>query len=107
MERSLDRRRALQLLGGASLATIAAACGKSSSSADGGSSTTSTTAAASSSTTAASSDPSSVSEIPEETGGPYPGDGTNGPNVLTQDGIVRSDITKSFGQYSGTAEGVP
>jgi protocatechuate 3,4-dioxygenase beta subunit len=45
--------------------------------------------------------------IPEETGGPYPGDGTNGPNVLTESGIVRRDITKSFGSSSGTAEGVP
>ena len=32
-------------------------------------------------------------EIPQETAGPYPGDGSNGPNVLTQSGIVRSDIT--------------
>lgn len=39
--------------------------------------------------------------IPQETGGPYPGDGTNGPNVLTQSGIVRSDIRSSFGS-SGT-----
>ena len=36
-------------------------------------------------------------EIPEETSGPYPGDGSNGANVLTQSGIVRSDITSSFG----------
>jgi protocatechuate 3,4-dioxygenase beta subunit len=40
--------------------------------------------------------------IPSETEGPYPGDGTNGPNVLTQSGIVRSDIRPSFGA-SGTA----
>lgn len=40
--------------------------------------------------------------IPQETSGPYPGDGTNGPNVLTQSGIVRSDIRSSFGS-SGTA----
>jgi protocatechuate 3,4-dioxygenase beta subunit len=46
-------------------------------------------------------------EIPEETGGPYPGDGSNGPNVLTESGVVRSDITTSFGSLSGTAEGVP
>jgi hypothetical protein len=44
--------------------------------------------------------------IPEETGGPYPGDGTNGPNVLNQSGIVRSDIRSSFGAMSGTASGV-
>ena len=35
-------------------------------------------------------------EIPEETGGPYPGDGSNGPNVLTESGVVRSDITSSL-----------
>ena len=46
-------------------------------------------------------------EIPEETGGPYPGDGSNGVNVLTESGIVRSDIRSSFGSASGTAEGVP
>lgn len=40
--------------------------------------------------------------IPSETGGPYPGDGTNGPNALTQSGIVRSDIRASFGT-AGTA----
>lgn len=34
--------------------------------------------------------------IPSETEGSYPGDGTNGPNVLTQTGIVRSDIRPSF-----------
>lgn len=46
-------------------------------------------------------------DIPEETAGPYPGDGTNGPNVLTESGIVRSDITRSFGDATGVAEGVP
>ncbi|PVG83438.1 hypothetical protein DDE18_09135 [Nocardioides gansuensis] len=46
-------------------------------------------------------------EIPEETAGPYPGDGSNGPNVLAESGIVRSDITSSFGGASGVAEGVP
>jgi protocatechuate 3,4-dioxygenase beta subunit len=46
-------------------------------------------------------------EIPEETAGPYPGDGSNGPNVLTESGIVRRDITTSFGSATGTAEGVP
>ena len=45
--------------------------------------------------------------IPEETGGPYPGDGSNGPNILTSSGIVRSDIRSSFGSLTGTAAGVP
>lgn len=46
-------------------------------------------------------------DVPEETAGPYPGDGSNGVNVLTASGIVRSDITSSFGDASGVAEGVP
>jgi protocatechuate 3,4-dioxygenase beta subunit len=46
-------------------------------------------------------------DIPEETGGPYPADGTNGVNVLTESGIVRSDITRSFGDATGVADGVP
>jgi protocatechuate 3,4-dioxygenase beta subunit len=46
-------------------------------------------------------------EIPEETSGPYPGDGSNGANVLTQSGIVRRDITSSFGSSTTKAEGVP
>lgn len=50
--------------------------------------------------------------LPEETNGPYPADGSNTANgslanVLIDSGLVRSDITKSFGDYSGTAEGVP
>lgn len=46
-------------------------------------------------------------EIPEETAGPYPGDGSNGVNVLTESGVVRSDLTTSFGSASGVAAGVP
>ena len=47
------------------------------------------------------------SKIPEETAGPYPGDGSNGPNALTATGVVRSDIRSSFASLTGTAEGVP
>jgi hypothetical protein len=50
---------------------------------------------------------SSCSKIPEETQGPYPGDGSNGPNVLALSGIVRSDIRSSIGSASGVADGVP
>ncbi|RKN40542.1 hypothetical protein D7294_18835 [Streptomyces hoynatensis] len=46
-------------------------------------------------------------EVPSETEGPYPADGSNGPNVLTQSGIVRQDIRPSFGTASGVADGVP
>jgi protocatechuate 3,4-dioxygenase beta subunit len=46
-------------------------------------------------------------ELPEETSGPYPGDGSNGANALNQSGIVRRDITSSFGSSTTKAEGVP
>jgi protocatechuate 3,4-dioxygenase beta subunit len=46
-------------------------------------------------------------ELPEETSGPFPGDGSNGANVLDQSGIVRRDITSSFGSSTTKAEGVP
>ena len=46
-------------------------------------------------------------ELPEETGGPFPGDGSNGANVLNQSGVVRRDITSSFGSSTTKAEGVP
>ncbi|QHK20980.1 3,4-dioxygenase subunit beta [Pseudarthrobacter psychrotolerans] len=46
-------------------------------------------------------------EIPQETAGPFPGDGSNGPNVLAASGVVRQDITASFGTGSGNAGGVP
>ena len=49
--------------------------------------------------------------MPEETAGPYPGDGSNSAsgsvvNVLNLSGVVRSDIRTSIGSYSGTAAGV-
>lgn len=47
------------------------------------------------------------SRIPEETAGPYPGDGSNGANVLNQTGVVRNDIRSSFAGLSGSAAGIP
>jgi protocatechuate 3,4-dioxygenase beta subunit len=47
-----------------------------------------------------------MTEIPDETAGPYPGRGAFGPNILRQSGIVRRDIRSSFGRCAGTAEGV-
>jgi protocatechuate 3,4-dioxygenase beta subunit len=49
----------------------------------------------------------SCARIPEETAGPFPGDGSNGANVLNVNGVVRSDIRSSFGTLSGTAPGIP
>ncbi len=45
-------------------------------------------------------------KAPEETAGPYPGDSSNGPNVLNQTGVVRSDIRSSFAGLSGSVTGV-
>jgi protocatechuate 3,4-dioxygenase beta subunit len=46
-------------------------------------------------------------DIPQETNGPYPADGSNGVDILSESGIVREDIRASFGDASGVAEGVP
>jgi protocatechuate 3,4-dioxygenase beta subunit len=61
----------------------------------------------STSTTTTGTTSTSCGKIPEETQGPYPGDGSNGPNVLGLTGVVRSDIRSSFAGLSGTADGVP
>ncbi len=46
--------------------------------------------------------------IPQETAGPFPGDGSNSAaNVLNQSAAVRNDIRSSFGGLTGTADGVP
>ena len=107
----LNRRRMLTLLGGAGAITALAACGSGDSTAsDGGASgSTGSTGNPSGSGTTGTTSGTEVAEgeIPEETAGPYPGDGSNGVNVLTESGIVRSDITRSFGTGSGVAAGVP
>jgi protocatechuate 3,4-dioxygenase beta subunit len=59
---------------------------------------------ATSGTTSGSSCPT---KVPEETAGPYPGDSSNGPNVLNQTGVVRGDIRSSFAGLSGSVTGVP
>jgi len=52
------------------------------------------------------SEPGVCAEIPKEAAGPFPADGSNGPNALTS-GVVRRDIRSSFGSMAGMAEGVP
>ncbi len=107
----MARRRMLKLFAGGALAgiggTALAACGNggdstTSSAAPGTTTSAGTTGAA---TTTATTD--ALTPIPEETAGPYPGDGSNGVDVLSQSGIVRSDITSSFGSSTTVAEGVP
>ncbi len=48
-----------------------------------------------------------TAEVPTETAGPYPGDGSNGPDVLDDSGIVRHDIRRSFGSSRTRARGIP
>lgn len=83
----VDRRRALRWMGGLTVAGVLAAC--------------------SNDTTDSAGETTAGDEIPDETAGPFPADGSNGPNLLTEEGVVRSDITTSIGSLSGTAEGVP
>jgi len=98
----IRRRHLLGLFGGATAATLLAACGAGGTSPGASSSTSSST----SSTGSGVADPSRLTEVPDETSGPYPGDGSNGPDVLDDSGIVRSDIRSSFGSTT-TAGGVP
>ena len=121
----VNRRRALVLLAGAGAGVALAACGGGDD-AEATASSTSTTTASTTTTvaaggppggggappgggmggsdTASSDDPNA---IPNETAGPYPGDGSNGPDILLESGIVRSDITASFGSSTTVAGGVP
>jgi protocatechuate 3,4-dioxygenase beta subunit len=96
----LSRRRMLAVLGIGTAGLGVAACGV-------GSGTSASSASSSPSSAAATTAAGASAEIPDETAGPYPGDGSNGPDVLAQSGIVRSDIRSSFGGSSGTAGGVP
>ena len=119
----VDRRRALRWMGGLTLVGVLAACSDGNSTETEGASGATTTSAgatetdetaeSTADTTADSGDETGVveasagDEIPDETAGPYPADGSNGPNFLSEEGIIRSDITTSVGSLSGTAEGVP
>ena len=111
---TMNRRRALGLLGGVgALAALAACSTGTGTTATGSSTSTTSSGTSSSSSSSGSSSTSSASadgtltEVPDETGGPYPADGSNGVNVLDDSGIVRSDIRSSFGSSTTTAAGVP
>ncbi len=92
--KGLGRRRLLGLLGGLGAAGALGACASPDGARGGAMGPSSSVEVA-------------EGEIPEETAGPFPGDGSNGPNVLTESDIVRQDITSSFGSASGVAVGVP
>lgn len=91
LPRMLGRRRVLGLLAGAGVLTVAGCAAPGGPPRGGGGSVA----------------PGAAGEIPQETAGPYPGDDSNGPNVLAESGVVRQDIRSSFGSLSGTAAGVP
>lgn len=106
-----SRRRSLRWLFASAAAVPLASCG------GGGGAAGDTVAATVSSTTGSTTTTTTpttgtCSVIPEETGGPYPGDGTNSngsgvANALTLSGIVRSDIRTSVAPGSATAAGIP
>ena len=99
----VSRRSALSALGLGATAFGLAACAPTSNS----SSASSSASATSSATPTDDASIDVASEIPDETNGPYPGDGSNGPDVLEESGVVRSDIRSSFGTGSATAAGIP
>jgi protocatechuate 3,4-dioxygenase beta subunit len=82
---------------------------------DAGTSTSSSSGSSGTGSTGGSSGgstSSTCSVIPEETAGPYPGDGSNTANgsianALALTGIARSDIRASIAGASGVATGVP
>lgn len=97
----LHRRQLLRLTAGVGVMTLFACS-------DDGSAIDDDTGATTDNTTGASpTGGASCPSIPEETAGPYPGDGSNGANALILTGIVRSDIRTSIADASGTADGVP
>ena len=93
----VTRRGALGALGAGSVVAVLAACTSGSATTGGASDGGGASDAGGSST---------LTEMPGETTGPYPGDGSNGPDVLETSGVERSDITTSIDSDT-TAEGVP
>lgn len=96
---ALDRRAALRWFaaaGGSALPLVGCG-GGGGDSGTAASAATATTTATGTTTTATTSSSTSCAVIPEETAGPYPGDGSNGANALTLSGIVRRDIRTSLG----------
>jgi protocatechuate 3,4-dioxygenase beta subunit len=104
---TMNRRRALGLLGGVGALAALAACSTATGSTSTGSPSSSSSSSSTSSSTSSSNADGTVTEVPDETAGPYPGDGSNGANVLDDSGIVRSDIRSSFGSSTTTAQGLP
>lgn len=100
----LARRRMIRLMAGAGLIPLVGCTSED----EGAGSSPSSSAASQGGTSSSAGDSVECATIPDETAGPFPGDGSNGVNVLKESGVVRGDITRSFGDSAGgTAEGVP
>lgn len=102
-----SRRQSLRWLLASAAAVPLASCGGGGSTVSSSTGSTGTTTTTTTTTTTGS-----CAVIPEETGGPYPGDGTNSngsgiANALALSGIVRSDIRTSVAPGSATAAGIP
>jgi protocatechuate 3,4-dioxygenase beta subunit len=107
--RTLMSRRSVLSLAGLGLGAAAlAACTPTATASPSASATAAPTATptATPSATALANSDLPAGEIPDETAGPYPGDGSNGPDILDRSGIVRSDIRSSL-EGGTTADGVP
>lgn len=107
-----QRRRALGWLAGAGSLALLGCGGGGGDEGSSAASSSSSSGSTSGSTSGSGTSTSNCSLIPEETAGPYPGDGSNSngsglSNALALAGIVRSDIRSSVAGVSGTAEGVP
>jgi protocatechuate 3,4-dioxygenase beta subunit len=74
---------------------------------DASTSTTTVTAATDSTTATTETAAASCDLVPGETAGPFPGDGSNGPNALADPAVVRRNMANSFGDASGSAAGIP
>jgi hypothetical protein len=82
----LSRRQAFQLLGVAGASALVAACSTGTDEKAGGPTTTSTVKSPGGS--GGTADTACAKSTPAETAGPFPADGSNGPNVLGEEGEV-------------------
>lgn len=101
-----ERRRALGIFAGTSATLLLGACGP------GGPGGPPPMSDPEANQVGKAADGGQCVKDPQETNGPYPADGTNSKNgetvnVLTDSGVVRSDIRSSFGAMQGTAQGAP
>lgn len=112
---NISRCRALSVLGGALLSgaaifSLAACSSEEKNKTTSGTKTKSTAYSSSSTYSSSSSSSTECSTLPEETAGPFPGDGSNSnsageADILVENDVVRSDI-KSNLDGSNTQQGV-